>query len=884
MRKRSLAFVLALLGVNLSLFAATIVEVNIIHRQLIALHFDDGYVDYHGLGEPRSGETAIVDPLNLQLALQTGQYTLISSNDPNYATAKSPTDIGRKTKATNFTWLCQGWNGNCVNTDPDHAEEHWIYLYLPTPLEDLKTYTLTWGNLATNESSKTIVFFENQSRSEAVHVNLLGYHPSANQKFAYIYHWAGDKGGIDFSPLIGKPFEIWSNNTAVFTGTIQFRADKTNDETGQADDTPERNFLGGDVLECDFSSITADGNYKVYVPGVGTSFPFVIRGSAYNDAFYHSIRGLYHNRSGIALESPYTNFTRPAPHRTGETPGFEGRLKYSTFRAFDLNTIDGSESDKAPIEAEAKGILTDTWGWYQDAGDWDGYYSHTNVPAWLLLLLEDRPNEFVDNTLKLPESGNSLPDVLDEALWLPRCLYRARKEITDKGWSTGGVPGSRIFGDLWGADTPNDIGRGSWMDNDRDWYVLGEDPWMTYKYAGIAAHTSRLTSQNNWIDFDDPEPIDWANEAKTAWIWAQNNTKPGDEDEKNGTRLAHIRMYAAAQLLHLTGDASTYGPVFEQDAALYWPANIEGIGGEDLLLATYAYATLPDNVANATLRQKARDLIDYLANEELVNTANSRACRWGGNYYFPMLIGQATTPLVEGGVLGYLLAKQTDPTKADVYLNRLRTTADYFLGTNPLNMTWITGVGERSPQEIFHLDWWYGGQTNVLPGVTPYGPWRSGDYGPLGPWNHMWAAQFAYPNIDQWPGHERWFSQRTSPLTCEFTVHQNTRQNAVVYGLLSNGLGTVHTQEPGQNTAVPSVSAWFDAASRTLFVKNPDALPLTGIEIISVNGQLAHTEQWGKRTDMALMLPLPGERVPGIYTVQIMVQGKGSKVLQILMR
>jgi endoglucanase len=106
-----------------------------------------------------------------------------------------------------------------------------------------------------------------------------------------------------------------------------------------------------------------------------------------------------------------------------------------------------------------------------------------------LLLTENDPAKFRDGDLRLPESGNGLPDAFDEALWLPRFYQRARAEILRKNWGTGGVPGARVFGDLWGSDTQSgDIGRGSWSDNDRDWYLLGEDAIMSFKYAGIAAN------------------------------------------------------------------------------------------------------------------------------------------------------------------------------------------------------------------------------------------------------------------------------------------------------------------------------------------------------------------------------------------------------------
>jgi endoglucanase len=862
--------------------AATIVEVLPLTNRIIVVHFDDGYVNHHQIGENRSNETAIVDTLQTDLAIQLGQYSLLSTNDANYSTAKNPTEAGRKTKPTNFTWLCEGWNGNCVNTSPDHASEHWIYLYLPDAMQTGKSYTLNTSALATNGGNWSFTFDEKENRSEAIHVNMEGYNPEATQKFGYLYAWAGDKGGLDFSTLAGQAFQLVrvSDKNVVFTGNISFRKSKTNQETGQFSNTPDGNFLGADVWECDFSAFTSVGDYRLVIPTVGCSFDFHLGLDAYNNAFYTAVRGLYHNRSGIALEAPYTSFTRQAPHRVGVTTGFSGRLKYSTFRTFDMSVFDGADVDKAPIEAKYKGELTETWGWYQDAGDWDGYYTHSSIPAWLLMLVESNPTKYADGSLNIPESNNDLPDLLDEALWLPHFFYRARKEVTDKGWGTGGVPGARVFGDLWGADAPNDIGRGSWQDTDRDWYLLGEDPWMTYKYAGIAAHIAWLMQQNNWTD---PNGIDWQNEAITAWNWAKTNTKAGDENAIFDIKLAHIRMYAAVQLLRLTGEGA-YNTQYVQDASTAWPSSVELIGGEDLLLATVFYAQLPTNVGNTTVKNKARDLINYSANEELVVTADRRACRFGGNFYFPMLIGQGTTPLIEAGLTGYFLNRNTNTTQATTFLNGIRTTADYFLGNNPLNICWVTGVGERDQKEIFHLDWWYGGKEAVLPGVTSYGQTLSGYFGPLGPWNHMWATQFVHPNIDVWPGHERWFSQRTSPFTAEFTIHQNTRNTALVYGFLSDGLESVPTVEPRKKNghSLP-ITASFDPKQRQIILKNPTGLALDQVVIFNTTGQLIQTNKINGETNDTQIIAVVNGISSGFYALDVFTKDGKSQGLKLLM-
>ena len=99
-------------------------------------------------------------------------------------------------------------------------------------------------------------------------------------------------------------------------------------------------------------------------------------------------------------------------------------------------------------------------------------------------------------------------------------------------------------------------------------------------------------------------------------------------------------------------------------------------------------------------------------------------------------------------------------------------------------MTWITGLGPRHPQHVFHLDAWYNGQGSFHPGIIPYGPWRKERSEGQGPWDVAWPHQTVYPPIDEWPGNERWFDNRCSPMNSEFTVHQNTGPAAALFGFL----------------------------------------------------------------------------------------------------
>jgi len=473
--------------------ASELVDLQPLTERVLMLHFNDGHVQHHRRGEPRSAEKVFTDPLDVVAAARAESYTVTSADDPAYRQKRVPLSVGRKSKGTDFAWFVDKWeDGRAVNNRPDHTKEHWLYLELPTAMQEGRTYTVGTGGLARNGTNWTLKFDLAHARSEAVHVNTLGYVPGAPEKYAYVYHWMGDRGSLDLAAWEGRPFHLVETNTGtrVFSGQVHFRMSKTNAETfHKADSPPFGNFLGADVWQCDFSKFERPGIYVVAVEGVGCSWPFRIDPDVYRPAFVTVARALYHNRSGIALQRPYTEFERPAPHHSKLTPGFAGKLRYTRVRWQEWGG-EGGEAKK--LMAESPGALNDTWGWYQDAGDWDSYYTHLRVAQELLLVYEMGPRKFRDQELNLPESGNGVPDILDEAAWLPRFCQRLRAELQSKGWGSGGV-GLRVAGDAFGNDEktlPDGrvVGQGSWEDVGRTWVVSGEDPWSTYRYAGTAAH------------------------------------------------------------------------------------------------------------------------------------------------------------------------------------------------------------------------------------------------------------------------------------------------------------------------------------------------------------------------------------------------------------
>ncbi|MFO0957210.1 MAG: glycoside hydrolase family 9 protein [Isosphaeraceae bacterium] len=778
---RSVAFLVAgLASPAVAADGPEIVEVRPLTDRIVLVHFDEGRVIHHERGRPRSDEKVIVAPLDSAAASRPESWSITSAEDPDFRDGRHPARVGRKSKGTDFAWFADAWkDGRAVNNRPDHAKEHWLYLMLDRPLKYAR-YVLDSGDIAGNGRSWPFWFYEATGRSEAVHVNPIGYAPDAHQKFAYVSHWMGDAGGLDIRPYIGRRCSLYLYNGfragEVFSGKLALRATADRPETfHKADSPPDGNFLKADVAEFDFSAFDRPGLYWVVVEGIGQSGPFEIKPDAYRPAFRAVARGLYHNRSGIALEAPYTRFTRPAPHNPKLTPGFAGKLLYTDVRWTEWGS-EGGEAKK--LMAGVKGSI-DSAGWYQDAGDWDSYETHLRVPQELLLAYEITPLNFRDGELNIPESGNGLPDILDEAAWLPRFCYRLRQELLAKGYGTGGI-GLRIAGDAFGSDEKTlpdgtKVGQGSWEDVDRNWVASGEDPWSTYRYAGVAAHLAHCLKI---AGKPDPEGVDWEAEARAAFDWARDHTRPGDDEAKHALKVP--RAYASAALFRLTGDRR-YEQQFARDTADITPATQLW---DEIQFGPELYA-LPGGKAEgdpATLR-RIRAALRVTA-EAIVDTAGKRALRWGGNWYMPMLVGQQTTPMVTPLAVAMAVERDADPERSARYRSVLQTTCDYFLGGNALNMTWVTGLGPRHPRHVFHMDAWYNGRGEFHPGIIPYGPWRKEKDEGQGPWDAAWPHKTVYPPIDAWPGNERWFDNRCSPMNSEFTVHQNSAPAAAIFGIL----------------------------------------------------------------------------------------------------
>ncbi|MBV6647312.1 MAG: glycoside hydrolase family 9 protein [Cyclobacteriaceae bacterium] len=759
-----------------SLHGADLIRVSALTKNIVLVEMVDGVVVQHGYGQSSDIDTAFYSSFNGAVSMSVSSYRITSIDDSGYSSAQNPTAVRRKSKGFDFSRKCK-WNGEIC--DNDYASRHFMYLVLPSELKSGSTYQVDVEG-AFNIRSMSFVFDETTNRSDAIHVNQIGFEPGATSKYAYVSHWMGDGQGLDLDDFNESPFQVvdLSTGNSVFSGQLTLRFRKDQEEIGQPNDTPGANFSVADVWECDFSALSVPGEYIVVVEGIGSSYPFEIKENILREAFYLTARSVYHQRSGIERTAETSDWPRPADHNPSVTPGFEGKLQYTTSRWIDWPSEE--YTDDEILDGRTGPI--DTYGWYHDAGDWDGYSRHADVPAYLLTVYEMRPENFTDGELNIPESGNGIPDILDEAAWLIDFYKRTKGP-------TGGVAGGRVHGNFAspGSGVPS-------YEDPREWIVSGEDPVTSFRYAGLATQYAYHLRNLGFTE----KAEEYYTDADTVYKWAKANTTSEERQ-----RAIPNWMSAAAWLFRYTGD-SIYQAEFKINNQV--TANSTA-SFENQRWGVWAYASIDadmeglDTALHGILRQAS---LNY-ADENNLRAYDDRSFRFGGNWFYPILIGQATTPMVIESVMAYEISGD------EKYLRCVQNTADYMLGGNPLNMCWISGLGDQSPMELLNLDSWYDNKPQMIEGIVPYGPFRLTDDGYDGPWNSNYALDRIYPTVENWPGHEIFFENRYCPVTNEYTVWQTLAPSAAIYGYLSSPTGTFErNQAPTIQITSPQPDDFFD--------------------------------------------------------------------------
>ncbi|MGC0344264.1 glycoside hydrolase family 9 protein [Streptomyces sp. SLBN-8D4] len=434
------------------------------------------------------------------------------------------------------------------------------------------------------------------------------------------------------------------------------------------------------VQLADFSSYQGTGTgYVLSVDGSGSD-PFDIRANLYDGLRSDAMAFFYHQRSGIAINASLVGsaYARPAGH-LGVSP---------------------NKGDTAvPCQSGVCDYAQDVRGGWYDAGDQGKYVVNGGISTWLVVNSFERAKRagtdaaMGDSTLRVPERGNGVPDVLDEARWELEFLMRMQVPA-DKPYA--GMAFHKIHDAAWtGIPTrpdqdgqPRELHRPSTA--------------ATLNLAATAAQCARV-----FRPYDSAFADRCLAAARRAWTAAQANPAmyAPDSDSTGGGAYGDSQVtdefyWAAAELYATTGE-STYRDAITSSS---WHASggaftPYGFGWADTAaLGRLTLATVPNGLPASDLARirssvvtAADGYLSTMAGQGYAVPIPKDGYFWGSN-------SEAADNAVVMAVAGELTGDAR-------YRAAVLESMDYLLGRNAIGQSYVTGYGERSSHNQHHRFW-----------------------------------------------------------------------------------------------------------------------------------------------------------------------------------
>jgi uncharacterized protein YjdB len=620
--------------------------------------------------------TAVESPAN---------YALTSVDDPGYATAVTPARVQHRHFPEKAPYNASG----------DVAHITVIYrIYLQAPLGQPfvagRHYAVAIAP-AVAAVAPLAATFDGTGAHRIIHVNQEAY-PEVGPKIAYLSWWlgpgnVGQPSSIDFS--LYPTFSLIDESSAspVFSAPIAVEA-------------LAEPYSGSDVYRLDFSSFTTPGTYHVAIAGIGNSYSFKIGPTAFNFVAATAIRGVTQTRDGNhGLDDPLvTHWNRPPAH------------------------LDDA------IEQSTQGHV-DLIGGHMDAGDRGKYPIDIALTAADLLsamrLYPDRV-EALGEGLQIPESGNGIPDYLDETIYELDELYKMVAYTHQDG---------TVAMYLRPSNDGYELGLGPEGAPGRVWFdvTYGHQKNATLAAAGALA-----------MAFNDPLIRKYAPDRAQAYLGAALRAFLGFELHENDTSYWYVSppadtnavtglhpwssemVFAAAHLLQATGDTKYLDRLvaeWPQDplSVLHW-GNDPGGFWLHAFLGVYDAAWA--------------DFLDQLP-----------AGRSVFGIFFPSQVSGAVGWFHTESWTGLPSLLAWGVTGDTRYRDHLAQCWSYLLGSNPQGVSHISGLGDPSVRprwfvnELSYYEWFqYQSGTGGWPEPPPGIPDADIQYGAYDwwfsdPWN-----------------------------------------------------------------------------------------------------------------------------------------------------
>ncbi len=706
--------------------------------------------------------------------------------------------------------------------------ENCLYLQLAAPIADNQSVEVKNPGGALWLATMAFVAAADPLRnSPVIHVNEEGYVPSFPKK-AMVGYYSGDLGEMTIPASLGFKLVDAQTGAQVYQGPLTLRPD-----FGYVySPAPYQK-----VLEADFSNFTAPGQYRLVVPGFGASFAFAIDdGVAMSFTRAYEL-GLYHQRCGTSNSLPFTRFTHDACHTTAASvpmPQASFGFTWSTIAGYAVLTNPDNPVQTAPMLTSPAAQLfpfvrqgtVDVSGGHHDAGDYSKYTINSATLAHSLMFSADSLAgvSALDN-LGIPESGDGISDVLQEAKW--EADYLAKLQDTDGGFYFLVYPKNREYES--GTQPDHGDAQVVWPKNTSATAAAvaalaqcGSSPLMKQHYPQAAAsYLAKAT-------------LGWQFLTNAVARYGKNGayqkiTHYGD-DYADQDELA----WAACEMYVATGNPAYQQTLFQwfpdptatSTFRWSWWRMSEGWGNA---VRSYAFAArsgrLAANQLDANYLAKCITTITNAGNDALLWSQQSA---YGSS--FPM-----ETKRVRSAGWYFSLAQAFDIVVAQQlaarpdYVDALVRNVNYEGGCNPVNAAYVTGLGWKRQREI--VDQYSQSDRRVMPKTgIPLGNIQNGFV-----WVNTYGTELAalcYPSdaavTAPVPFYDRWGDAFNT--TTEFVVLDQARGLGVVAYLAA--LTSLKTQSWTSATSQISAPTAVVPVGQPVTITLQSGLNLNGARIV----------------------------------------------------
>jgi hypothetical protein len=588
----------------------------------------------------------------------------------------------------------------------------------------------------------------------ALHINQVGYVPSF-PKQAFVGMWLGPMGEWKL-PATSQGFEIIDTHSgkSVFKGTLTRRPD-------QGFNTP----FYQEVWQADFTPLQKPGLYRLRVVGLGSSSAFTIAEENVSAGARSYALGMLHQRCGVAIGLPETRFAHGPCHTThASVPTPEQRFtKTNDFIKSMVNErFPSPKEHPAPkLEDVSKSLYpfvrtgtVDVSGGHHDAGDYSKYMTNSaGVVHYLTFAADVFPGAATLDNLGLPESGDGKSDLLQLAAW--EADYISKMQDDDGAFYFLVYPINRKY-------------EGDVLPDHGDPQVVF--PKTLSATAAAVGALAEIGSSPAFVKAFPKQAAVYAARAQKGYAFL---TKAITEHGLLGAsqKISHYGLrfgamdelsYAAAAMFAATGEKR-----YEDDLKSWWPVP-DGpesrVWGWINLFEYYGAAARVYCFADVSHRPASGKADPaYLARmrQEIKTAGDASNKRAASCAYGLPLSSESKRFMSAGWYWGLENAYDSIPaallgSEPEAAIATVLGSVNYEQGSNPLNTSFVTGLGQHWIREIVHQystnDW------RVLPpSGIPYGNLIGGPFSiyryKVGDRNGLNA--FFSPELGKWPLYDR---------------------------------------------------------------------------------------------------------------------------------